>query len=124
MCYAWTLSDVLTENYQTPERILVDAMSVFDDEEFKIATIDIDVQARVTGMEFEDYKNAAYQAEQICPISNALTAVFGMIDPLPTVSFAGKTEDISSRREVGGSTILHTAVRGNLELRFSASRAT
>ncbi len=40
-----------------------------------------------------------------------LTAVFGMIDPLPTVSFAGKTEDISSRREVGGSTILHTAVK-------------
>jgi hypothetical protein len=40
-----------------------------------------------------------------------LTAVFEMVDPLLTGSFAGKMEDISSRRGVGGSTILHTAVR-------------
>lgn len=66
------LSDVLSENYQVPERILIDAMSVFDDEALEIAAIDIDAQARVTGMEFEDYKEAAYKAEQICPISNAL----------------------------------------------------
>lgn len=62
----------MTENYQTPERLLVDAMCVHDDEALDIVTMDVDVQARVSGMDFEDYKNAAYEAEQICPISNAL----------------------------------------------------
>jgi hypothetical protein len=51
-------------------------------------------------------------------INPRLTAVFATIDPLPTGSFAGKTEDISSRRGAGGSTILNTAVRAWKEERI------
>jgi hypothetical protein len=66
------LSGFLTEHYQTPERILVDALTVFDDEALEIVTVNVGVQARIPGMVFKDYKNTAYQAEEICPVSNAL----------------------------------------------------
>src|SRR5215218_10758574 len=46
---------------------------------------------------------------------SSLTAVFGMIDPLPDEELHRVTEGISSRRGVGGSTILHTAVRNRLK---------
>lgn len=47
---------------QTSERLLVDAMSDLDDEALEVVAMNVDMQARVPGME---YKNAAYYAAEL-----------------------------------------------------------
>lgn len=71
-CYAMALSNTLAEAGSAPESLTVDAVCVLDDSQLKITTVDLNVQGNVPGMSQDDFENAARQAEQICPVSNAL----------------------------------------------------
>ena len=71
-CYAMALSNTLAEAGNAPESLTVDAVCVLDDQQLKITTVDLNVQGNVPGMSQDDFENAARQAEQICPVSNAL----------------------------------------------------
>ena len=71
-CYAMALSNTLAEQDASPTRLEVDAVCVLDDEQLKITSVDLDVRGQVSGMSGDDFEDAARQAEQICPVSNAL----------------------------------------------------
>ena len=71
-CYAMALSNTLAEQDAPPTRLEVDAVCVLDDKQLKITTVDLDVRGQVSGMNEDEFENAARQAEQICPVSNAL----------------------------------------------------
>ena len=71
-CYAMALSNVLTEHDAQPERLEVDAVCTLDDQQLKITNVNLDVRGTVPGIGEEDFENAAREAEQLCPVSNAL----------------------------------------------------
>jgi len=72
-CYAMALSNTLAEKDTPPERLTVDAVCILDDEQLKITTVDLDVRGTVPGIDNdEDFQNAAQEADQICPVTNAL----------------------------------------------------
>ena len=71
-CYAMALSNTLAENDTPPERLEVDAVCTLDDQQLKITTMQLNVRGTVQGMSEGDFEDAARQAEQICPVSNAL----------------------------------------------------
>jgi lipoyl-dependent peroxiredoxin len=43
-----------------------------DDQQLKITTVDLDVRGEVPGMNEEEFEDATREAEQLCPVSNAL----------------------------------------------------
>jgi lipoyl-dependent peroxiredoxin len=71
-CYAMALSNTLAEKDTPPERLEVDAVCTLDDQQLKITAVELDVRGAVPGIGEEDFENAAREAEQICPVSNAL----------------------------------------------------
>jgi osmotically inducible protein OsmC len=72
-CYAMALSNTLAEGGNAPEQLEVEAACVLDDEALKITTMDLTVRGTVPGLGGqEDFENAAQQAEDLCPVSNAL----------------------------------------------------
>lgn len=71
-CYAMALSNTLAEKDTPPERLEVDAVCTLDDEQLKITAVELNVRGTVPGIGEEDFENAAREAEQICPVSNAL----------------------------------------------------
>jgi osmotically inducible protein OsmC len=71
-CYAMALSNTLAENGSAPEKLTVDAVCTLDDAQLKITTVDLTVRGRVPGLSDDEFKDNARQAEQICPVSNAL----------------------------------------------------
>ena len=71
-CYAMALSHTLAEGGNPPEHLEVDAVCTLDDEQLKITTVDLNVRGRVSGLGQDDFENVAREAEQICPVSNAL----------------------------------------------------
>jgi len=73
-CYAMSLAGVLARAGTPPEKLEVSATSSFDklDAGFKITRMELDVQGRVTGIDSTTFEQAARQAEQGCPVSNAL----------------------------------------------------
>lgn len=71
-CYSMALSHTLAEGGNAPEHLEVEAVCTFDDEALKITTVDLNVRGRVSGISGDDFENAAQQAEQLCPVSNAL----------------------------------------------------
>ena len=71
-CYAMALSNTLAEKDTPPERLEVDAVCTLDDQQLKITAVNLDVRGAVPGISEEDFENAAREAEQICPVSNAL----------------------------------------------------
>ena len=71
-CYAMALSNVLAENDTPPERLEVDAVCTLDDEQLKITTMDLNVRGTVPGIGEDEFENATREAEQLCPVSNAL----------------------------------------------------
>lgn len=72
VCYAMALSHTLAGKDTPPERLTVDAVCTLDDENLKITTVDLDVHGEVSGISDEEFQNAAQEAEQLCPVSNAL----------------------------------------------------
>ena len=71
-CYAMALSVTLAENDTPPERLTVDAVCTLDDEQLKITTVNLDVRGSVPGIDEQQFESAARDAEELCPVSNAL----------------------------------------------------
>jgi osmotically inducible protein OsmC len=71
-CYAMALSNVLAEGGTPPERLEITAVCTFDVDEVKVSSSTLDIRGYVPGMDVEDFQSAVEQAEQSCPVSNAL----------------------------------------------------
>lgn len=71
-CFAMALSNVLAEGGTPPERLEITAVCTFDVDEVKVSSSTLDVRGYVPGMDVEDFQSAVEQAEQGCPVSNAL----------------------------------------------------
>jgi osmotically inducible protein OsmC len=71
-CYAMALSNVLAEGGTPPERLEITAVCTFDVDEVKVSSSTLDIRGYVPGMDVEDFQSAVEQAEQGCPVSNAL----------------------------------------------------
>ena len=71
-CYAMALSNVLHEGGNDPEELRINATCVLDMGSLKITSEVLDVTGRVPGIDAESFQQAAEQADQICPVTNAL----------------------------------------------------
>ncbi len=73
-CYAMAFSHTLAQAGTPAERLLVNAVCTFEQVEagFKITMMDLDVRGKVPGLDEAGFEKAAQQAEQGCPVSNAL----------------------------------------------------
>lgn len=71
-CYAMAFSNVLGEGGNDPEELNVGAVCTLDLDNLKISTIELNVRGRVSGMDEGQFEEAAKEAEQMCPVSNAL----------------------------------------------------
>jgi osmotically inducible protein OsmC len=73
-CYAMAFSHTLAQAGTPAKKLSVSAISTFEqvDGKFKITTINLDVRGIVPGLNQAGFEKAAQQAEQSCPVSNAL----------------------------------------------------
>jgi osmotically inducible protein OsmC len=71
-CFAMALSNVLDEGGTPPERLEISAVCTFDVDEVKVSSVDLDIRGRVPGLDAEGFQNAVEQANEGCPVSNAL----------------------------------------------------
>ena len=73
-CYAMSLSATLDEAGKPPERLAVNAVvgAEHGDEGLEVTTSEVEVVARVPGLEPEELQRLAEEAERACPVSNAL----------------------------------------------------
>ena len=71
-CYAMALSNVLHEGGNDPEELRVNATCVLDMGSLKITSEVLDVHGRVPGLDADGFQQAVEQADQICPVTNAL----------------------------------------------------
>ena len=71
-CFAMALSNVLDEGGTPPERLQINAVCSFDVDNVKVSSVGLDVRGRVPGLDAEGFQNAVEQADQGCPVSNAL----------------------------------------------------
>ncbi len=71
-CYAMALSNVLSQGGNEPEQLEISAVVTFDISQLKVTTSALNVRGRVSGLDEESFRQAAEQAEQACPVSNAL----------------------------------------------------
>ncbi len=71
-CFAMALSNVLHEGGNDPEELRVNATCVLDMGSLKITSEVLDVTGRVPGIDADGFQQAVEQADQICPVTNAL----------------------------------------------------
>jgi lipoyl-dependent peroxiredoxin len=71
-CYSMAFSNVLAQKDAPPVRLEVEAVATFDADQVKITTVHLDVRGNVPGMTEEEFDAAAHEADQGCPVSNAL----------------------------------------------------
>ena len=73
-CYAMAFSHALAQAGNPAERLTVDATCTFEQVEggFKISTMALDVHGKGPGLDQAGFEKLAQQAEQGCPVSNAL----------------------------------------------------
>jgi lipoyl-dependent peroxiredoxin len=71
-CFARALSNVLDQGGAPPERLEITAVCTFDVDDVKVSSVDLDIRGRVPGMDAEGFQNAVEQANEGCPVSNAL----------------------------------------------------
>jgi osmotically inducible protein OsmC len=73
-CYAMAFSHALAEAGTPANSLTVSATCTFQQVEggFKISTMNLDVKGNVPGLDEAAFEKAAMQAEQGCPVSNAL----------------------------------------------------
>ena len=71
-CFAMAFSNTLAEQGNDPEELDISAVCTFDADQLKITTMVLDVHGKVPGLDAEGFQSAAEQAEQGCPVSNAL----------------------------------------------------
>jgi len=73
-CYAMALSNTLSQNGHTPERLDVTAevTASLTSEGLKIVRSELSVRGRVPGLDQAAFEDWAQKGEQGCPVSNAL----------------------------------------------------
>ena len=71
-CFAMALSNTLAEGGTPPERLEISAVCTFDVDNVKVSSVDLDIRGHVPGMDAESFQSAVEQADQGCPVSNAL----------------------------------------------------
>jgi lipoyl-dependent peroxiredoxin len=71
-CFAMALSNVLAEGGTPPERLEISAVCTFDVDNVRVASSNLDIRGRVPDLDAEGFQSAVEQAEQGCPVSNAL----------------------------------------------------
>ena len=71
-CFAMALSNVLAEGGTPPERLEISAVCTFDVDNVRVASSNLDIRGRVPNLDAEGFQSAVEQAEQGCPVSNAL----------------------------------------------------
>ena len=73
-CYAMALSKVLDEREAPPEKLYVGAVCALDEVEGKpkLTTMDLEVVGVIPSLDAEGFRSAAEQADEICPVTNAL----------------------------------------------------
>jgi osmotically inducible protein OsmC len=71
-CFAMALSNVLDEGGTPPEMLEISAVCKFDVHNVKVSSVDLDIRGRVPGIDAEGFQSAVEQANQGCPVSNAL----------------------------------------------------
>ena len=71
-CFAMALSNVLDEGGTPPERLEISAVCTFDVHNVEVSSVDLDIRGRVPGIDAEGFQSAVEQANQGCPVSNAL----------------------------------------------------
>jgi len=71
-CYSMAFSNVLAQKDAPPVRLEVEAVATFDADQVKITTVDLNVRGEVPGLSDEEFDAAAHEADQACPVSNAL----------------------------------------------------
>ena len=73
-CYAMAFSHTLAQAGTPAERLTVSATCAFEQvaSGFKVTTMDLDARGKVPGLDQAGFEQVAQQAEQGCPISNAL----------------------------------------------------
>jgi lipoyl-dependent peroxiredoxin len=73
-CFSMVFALILGEAGTPPAQLTVSADCTFEQvpEGFAITTIDLDVSARVPGLDPQGFKEAAEKAAQACPVSKAL----------------------------------------------------
>src|SRR5438876_1124343 len=73
-CYAMAFSHALAQAGTPVERLTVDATCTFEQVGggFKVSTMVLDVRGKVPGLDQAGFEQTAQQAEQGCPVSNAL----------------------------------------------------
>ena len=74
-CYAMAFSATLARRGTPPERLHVTAVASLDRKPeggVQVTTMDLTVRGRVPGLDQAGFEEAARQAEQGCPISNAI----------------------------------------------------
>jgi lipoyl-dependent peroxiredoxin len=71
-CFAMALSNVLDQGGTPPERLEISAVCTFDVDNVRVSSVDLDIRAQVPGLDEDGFQDAIGQAEQGCPVSNAL----------------------------------------------------
>jgi osmotically inducible protein OsmC len=73
-CFSMALSHTLSSAGKTPERLTVNAVCTFEqtDAGFRIGSMTLDVRGKVPGLDAAGFDQAAQQAGQNCPVSQAL----------------------------------------------------
>ncbi len=73
-CYAMAFSHTLAQAGTPADQLTVSATCAFEQVEsgFKVTTMDLNVRGKVPGLDQAGFEKVAQQAEQGCPVSNAL----------------------------------------------------
>jgi lipoyl-dependent peroxiredoxin len=71
-CFAMALSGALAEGGTPPERLEISAVCTFDVDNIKVSSVDLDIRGHVPDIDAEGFQRAVEQADQGCPVSNAL----------------------------------------------------
>lgn len=73
-CYAMAFSNVLSQADLTPDELNVSAVCTFDmvDGAPKVTKADLSVRGSVSGVDQSRFEDLARQAEQGCPVANAI----------------------------------------------------
>ena len=79
-CFNMKLSFVLNESDYVPDELNTDAILTFIDG--KIISIDLDLKAKVPGLDKEKFVELAEDAKENCPISGALNCEINIIGSL------------------------------------------
>ncbi len=73
-CYSMALTLTLSEKGYQPQQVQTQATCTIESQNggFKITTMQLETQGDISGIDAETFNQIAQEAEQICPVSNAL----------------------------------------------------